>query len=64
MQMSGGDFSMDFDQEKTYYKAYCMEYDIKAIFQMISDCALEERSPMAINVFLLIKNKIVLYVDC
>lgn len=50
VQMSGGDFAMDFDNEKTYLKAHCMEYDVPEILNMISDCALEERSPMAINV--------------
>ncbi len=50
IQMSGGDFSMDFDQERAYFKASCMPYDVYDIFNMLADCALEERSPMAFNV--------------
>ena len=50
IQMSGGDFMLDFDNEKTYVKAGCMEYDVPEIFGMMADCILEERSPIAFNV--------------
>jgi hypothetical protein len=49
-QMSGGDFGMEFDNEKMYFKAGCMEYDVEEMFAMMADCVLEERSPIAFNV--------------
>ena len=50
IQMSGGDFEMDYDQERTYYRGNCIEYDVSDIFQMMVDCALEPRSVLAANV--------------
>jgi predicted Zn-dependent peptidase len=50
IQMSGGDFDMSFDQENTYFKGYCHEYDVIDMFQMMVDCALEPRSVLAANV--------------
>jgi len=47
VQMSGGDFSMDYDQENTYYKAHCLSHDVSDIFSMMADCALEPRSAVA-----------------
>lgn len=41
---------MDFDQERIYYKAQCLEYDVVDMFQMMVDCALEPRSVLAANV--------------
>lgn len=31
-QMSGGHFEMQFDQDRTYYKAQCLEYDVIDMF--------------------------------
>lgn len=41
---------MDYDQEKTYFKGHCIEYDVLDMFQMLVDCALEPRSVLAANV--------------
>ncbi len=49
-QMSGGDFTMDYDQERAYFKMHCMDHDVLDMFRVLSDCALEDRTPMAINV--------------
>jgi processing peptidase subunit beta len=32
IQMSGGDMQMDFDQERTYFKGHCIEYDVIDMF--------------------------------
>lgn len=49
-QMSGGDLSMDYDQERMYFKGNCIQYDTIDMFQVLTDCALEPRSLMAANV--------------
>lgn len=50
IQMSGGDMEMDYDQESTYFRGHCIEYDTVDMFQMMVDLALEPRSVMAANV--------------
>ena len=50
IQMSGGDMQMEYDQERTYFRGHCIEYDTVDMFQMMVDCALEPRSVMAANV--------------
>lgn len=50
IQMSGGDMQMDYDQERTYFKGHCIEYDTVDMFQMMVDIALEPRSVLAANV--------------
>jgi len=50
IQMSGGNFSMDYDQERMYFRGHCIEYDVSDMFQMMVDCALEPRSVLAANV--------------
>ena len=50
IQMSGGDMTMDYDQERTYFKGHCIEYDTIDMFQMMVDLALEPRSVLAANV--------------
>ena len=50
IQMSGGSMTMDYDQERTYFKGQCIEYDTIDMFQMMVDIALEPRSVMASNV--------------
>lgn len=50
IQMSGGDMTMDYDQETTYFKGHCIEYDTVDMFQMLVDIALEPRSVLAANV--------------
>ena len=50
IQMSGGAMQMDYDQERTYFRGHCLEYDTIDMFQMMVDIALEPRSVMAANV--------------
>lgn len=48
--MSGGDMTMDYDQERMFFKGHCLEYDTIDMFQMLVDIALEPRSVLAANV--------------
>lgn len=50
VQMSGGEFEMDYDQEMAYYRASCLSHDVVDLFRTMSDCALEPRSVVAANV--------------
>ena len=50
IQMSGGAMTMDYDEETTYFKGHCIEYDVIDMFQMLVDIALEPRSVLAANV--------------
>lgn len=50
IQMSGGAMTMDYDQERMFFKGHCLEYDTIDMFQMMVDIALEPRSVMAANV--------------
>lgn len=45
--MAGGDFTMDYNRESTYFKASCLSHDVVDIFNMVSDCALEPKSVVA-----------------
>jgi processing peptidase subunit alpha len=49
VQMSGGEFEMEYDQESAYFKAHCLAHDVVDIFNMTADCALEPRSVVAAN---------------
>jgi predicted Zn-dependent peptidase len=48
--MSGGNMTMDYDQERMFFKGHCIEYDVIDMFQMMVDIALEPRSTLAANV--------------
>ena len=50
IQMSGGAMTMDYDQERMFFKGHCLEYDTIDMFQMMVDIALEPRSVLAANV--------------
>jgi len=50
IQMSGGAMEMDYDQERTYFRGHCIQYDVIDMFQMMVDIALEPRSVLAANV--------------
>jgi processing peptidase subunit beta len=50
VQMSGGAYEMDYDQEFAYFSAKCLAQDVVDIFGMVVDCALEPRSVVAANV--------------
>jgi len=41
---------MDYDQERTYFRGHCIQYDVIDMFQMMVDIALEPRSVLAANV--------------
>ena len=46
IQMAGGEFSMDYTQEMTYYQGYCLPHDVYDYLQMMSDCVLDEKTLM------------------
>lgn len=50
IQMSGGDMTMDYNQERTFFKGHCLQYDVIDMFQMLVDIALEPKSVLAANV--------------
>jgi predicted Zn-dependent peptidase len=50
IQMSGGHMNMDYDQERTFYKGQCIEYDTSDMMQMMVDIAMEPRSVLAAEV--------------
>ena len=50
IQMSGGSMTMDYDQERTFYKGQCIDSDTTDMFQMMVDVALEPKSVLAANV--------------
>lgn len=52
IQMSGGETSMEYDEETMWYHSYCFEYDTLDMFRMLADCAFEPRSFLAANVIL------------
>jgi hypothetical protein len=41
---------MDYDQERTYFKGSCIEYDTIDMFQVMVDIALEPKTVMSANV--------------
>ena len=50
VQMSGGETTMEYDEETMWYHSYCFEYDTLDMFRMLADCAFEPRSFLAANV--------------
>lgn len=44
VQMSGGEFNMEYDQESSYYKANCLSHDVVDMVGMMMDCALEPKT--------------------
>lgn len=46
IQMSGGDFTMDYTQEMMYYQGHCLPHDTYDFLQMISDCVLDDKTLM------------------
>ena len=53
IQMSGGETTMDYNEESMWYHSYCFEYDTIDMFRMLADCAFEPRSFLAANVLLI-----------
>ena len=56
VQMSGGEFTMDYNQDTSVFKASCLGHDVIDILTMVADCAVEPRSVVAANVGIF-KNK-------
>jgi len=52
VQMSGGNYTMNFDREAASFSASCLDHDVVDIFSMMADCALEPRTLLAANVAL------------
>lgn len=50
IQMSGGETTMEYDQEKIFYKSSCFDYDTVDMFRMLGDIAFEPRSMLSANV--------------
>ena len=44
VQMSGGEFTYEYDQEKTYLKANCLAHDTYDFVQMMADCLLDDKT--------------------
>lgn len=44
VQMSGGDFKMNFNRESMWYQASCLAHDTVDLFNMMIDCSLEPRN--------------------
>ena len=49
IQMSGGAVSMDYDQERTYFRGSCLDFDTRDTLQMMFDIAFEPKSEQAAN---------------
>lgn len=49
VQMSGGEYRMGFDREKTWYKFQCLPHDAVDLFGMMIDCAFEPRNHVTCN---------------
>lgn len=41
---------MDYDLERTFIKASCVEYDVEPMFKMMLDAALEPRTDEVANI--------------
>lgn len=50
IQMSGGETSMEYDEETIFYKTTCFDYDVIDMFRMLSDMAFEPRTILSANV--------------
>lgn len=50
VQMTGGKFTMNYDQESALFNAQCLPHDVYDIFSMTMDCALEPRSAVAAGI--------------
>ena len=44
VQMSGGEFTMSYDQESIMYQGHCLAHDAYDFIQMMSDCLLDEKT--------------------
>ena len=44
VQMTGGNYEMNYDRERSWFKAHCLAHDTVDVFSMMSDCILEPRT--------------------
>lgn len=49
VMMTGGDYDVTYDRERTLFKASCLAHDVQDVFGMVSDCVLEPRSSVTAN---------------
>lgn len=49
VMMTGGDYDVTYDRERTLFKASCLSHDVQDVFAMVSDCILEPRSSVTAN---------------
>lgn len=49
-QMAGGDFTMDYSRENSYYQAYCLSHDVVDVFNMVADSAFEPKNFVSTSV--------------
>lgn len=57
VQMAGGEYTMEYNQETAYYKGHCLAHDVVDIFNMISDCALEPKSHVQADIGMWMNNE-------
>ena len=50
IQMSGGETSMEYDEETLFFRSSCFDYDTIDMFRMLSDMAFEPRTILSANV--------------
>lgn len=50
IQMSGGETTMEYDEETMLYRSSCFDYDVVDMFRMLWDLAFEPRTILAANV--------------
>lgn len=50
IQMSGGDTTMEYDEETMMFKSNCFDYDVIDMFRMLADIAFEPRTMLSANV--------------
>lgn len=61
IQMSGGDTSMEYDEETMYYKSSCFDYDVIDMFRLLSDIAFEPKSMLSANVSIILYYMFILF---
>lgn len=49
IQMAGGTYDVQYDRERTLFKASCLSHDVQDVFSMLADCVLEPRSSVTAN---------------
>jgi hypothetical protein len=50
IQMTGSEISMDYDNERTYFRTSTLEYNACSLFKVLLDFALAKRTPKEFKV--------------